>query len=101
MGWETINGNRYSYEVTYVDGEKVRTYRGNGPEAEQIAARVEQESKEQRADIALVQKLRIRDLQIDSVIQTFNQSAHAMAQARLQKRGYYYIRSKWRKRNHQ
>ena len=100
MGWEQINGKRYYFEVKSVGGEKVRTYRGTGPEAKQIAARVEQENKKRKADIVLVQKLRLRDLQIDSLVHTFNQSAHGMAQAALARRGYYYVRSKWRKRNH-
>ena len=46
MGWEQINGKRYYFEVTPVDGEKVRTYRGTGPASEQIATPMEQENIE-------------------------------------------------------
>ncbi len=97
MAWETINGRRYFYEITYDDGEQHRRSWGSGIEAQMAAARVEKEKLARAEDIAWVSTAKLRDRQIDQKIATLDSRVRKTIQSQLRESGYHYFRGQWRK----
>ena len=61
MGWKTIYGRRYFYEICEVEGDWVTISWGSGPEASEAAERVEREHEENALDLAVVKAWSERD----------------------------------------
>lgn len=97
MAWETINGRRYFYETTYSDGKRCRRCWGNGPEAEQAAARVQQAKQRQVQELVQIRALKVRDRELDHLTAQFNAQIKAVLDQYLHRAGFHYTRGQWRK----
>lgn len=97
MGWEITNGQRYFYETSYIDGQRVRRCHGFGPEAEQAAERVAQEKARRDADIARVRALITHDEFVDRQVTEFDMVVQAVRNQLLTQNNIQYTRGQYRK----
>ncbi len=97
MAWETINGRRYFYETTVIDGQRIRHCWGNGPEAEQAAARVKQAKQKRAQELERLRSQRLKDQQIDDLVAAFNADIKTFIDQHLHRAGLRYTCGQWRK----
>ena len=97
MGWKAINGRKYFYEATEVDGDRVVVSWGSGSEAKDAAARVERERAERAVDLELLRFWRERDGITDSLVKERTDELRKALASRLEASGFHQHQGQWRK----
>jgi hypothetical protein len=99
MGWEQRGGRWYYYTAERVGGRVVKQYVGTGRVAE-LAAELDAETREQRADEGESDRAARSDLDaLAAALAPLNELADAVAAAALLAAGYHrHHRGPWRKR---
>ncbi len=97
MGWKAINGRKYFYEATEVDGDRVVVSWGSGSEAKDAAARVERERAERAVDLEILRFWRERDRITDSLVKERTDELMKALASGLEASGFHQHQGQWRK----
>ncbi len=98
MGWESVAGKKYFYEILSVDGEKVRKFWGSGLEAQRAAARVEAEREARKKDLDVVRAWEKRNRVIDRKTDALDAFITLNFERVMLDAGFHRHKGEWRKK---
>src|SRR5579859_2738112 len=98
MVWDVRGNCRYFYRVKRVNGEVVRTYIGNGPEAEYEAAIEANERERRQAKLEAHRNVQAKLEAADEPLLALCSATNLIIKATLINAGYYQHGGEWRTR---
>jgi hypothetical protein len=98
MSYETRSGKQYYYHVRRVNGRLVKSYLGNGPEAERVAAEVARRRQERLDQMRCNTSFETVLLSIRHDFEEFWGASELILQMAFRASNYNYDGNEWRRR---